>query len=153
MKINQFVALTLLTFSAFSHSAIAQTSERRQMCNQVVEMGTNAYNTGRTNVTKKAIQVYYQLGCNKLSGFESVNSDIQSIKSQLGVNVPVTTKTTAGSGNCDAQCRRAIEKTHQIYNGATGTVMSRPNLNRCDGYASTQDYYRCKDGVSGYPDF
>lgn len=82
MKINQFVTLALLTFSIFPHSAIAQTSERRQMCTQVVEMGTNAYNNGRKNVTKKAIETYYQLGCNKLSGFESVTRDIQSIQSQ-----------------------------------------------------------------------
>jgi hypothetical protein len=153
MKIDRLVAFTLLTFSAFSHSAIAQTSERQDMCVQVVQMGTEAYNAGQMDVTKQAIEVYYQLGCDKLSGFESVNTDIQSVKDELGVNVPVATETTSGSGNCDAQCQREVEKTNQIYNDAIDNAMSRPNLNRCDGYSSTQDYYRCKDGVPGYSDF
>ncbi len=163
MKIDRFVTLALLTFSTFSPSAIAQTSERREMCTQVVEMGTTAYNAGQTNTTKKAIQTYYQLGCDKLSGFESINRDIQSVQTQLGVNAPVATKKTttkktpakktAGSGKCNAWCQREIAKTNKIYNDATGATMSRPNLNRCDGYRSTQDYNRCKSGDPGYPDF
>lgn len=93
MKINQFVTLALLTFATFPHAAIAQTSERQEMCNQVVEMGTEAYNSGRKDVTKMAIQTYYQLGCNKLSGFESVNENIDSVRAELGVSEPATKKT------------------------------------------------------------
>lgn len=157
MKVNQFVTLALLTFATFPHAAIAQTSERQEMCTQVLEMGTEAYNSGRKDVTKMAIQTYYQLGCNKLSGFESVNENIESVRAELGVSVPVatkktTTKKTAGSGKCNAQCQRAIQQVNATSNDAVNNTMSRPNLNRCDGYSSTQDYYRCKDGVPGYPD-